>query len=1317
MAKLLNDRGETPTLAAAGTLLRLHQECMVPLHTLVNEHTQSMDATPPSACTPSGLQWERLGDIAPSEGVELVSQPLAEALATRKRFTEEEWATFGISGLRADHYIRSGYSNTTVSTPYYRPVVPLKFSMATLESYVSTTEGGSPNRRFVARLQKDLEQAARKAAKGGRAVYLREFAPAELMVLLVTSTMFAQGSLEYGVLTKVTVGEALMNAARAGNCGTLVQLQSSFPEVSARQEANEGTLLSEVSKALSGVCSQLGTLSAQLRHAISVETSKMDQSVALVEAIGNRSKSDLKQELLLAGQQAVRPSFELLLASLLSSTQEADLRVVDPQLPSVVNELNGEIITCQLRGCRLRLLGMCIDLTDDLAATVRKTAQQLLAATFESRPMSLRRPTEELLQHVLRRADCNVGDALTELERLMQWLGDGEDELPDQLQRHLGFDAEESGKAAYLIAHLAGFEETRVQVLDAEAFASIKMPPAAAEEASGPPHRMAWSDQAISASGGVTLSAAAGGLPVETISGQQLSEAVHLAERGLCWRGRLIPLGSGKLADGAAGTKPPSMVEIGVLGQKVTRLAGLLCSERSFIKPLSTSDKTIGLDPRFLAFEFAGRFMLRQQQSLLIKDLEQSALGNPPKSCCQQMMMGGGKTSVVAPLLSLLLADGIRLVMQIVPDALLDMSINVMRGAFGATIVTPVFSFSFERSAGAELLKVLRGIKRRLLFAAKRGGVVCSTPGAVKSLLLSYLDRLQQEERTPRLFLCKQGEVQKRVPSSKHDVLRKCGKAIRVRRGEAEQIRQVLCIMQGAVALIDEVDMVLHPLRSELNFPIGQRVELHLASLPDELAEEQEAATLLLGAAAPELASEDTSVEEDTGRLRWLLPLHLLDGIFAALGERLTDYSESGSDKHIIDQLRRGIEKGTAVSSITRTPHLVLLQRSFYDAHLVGPLTSWCLLWYREQACVKAAVRSWLEAAGFADAAVTSLSPDATPSEEALLAELDAGLRAYICGKRRRAKPVAGQTGTERAFNNFLRSINTRQALALLNLCKTYVCSLLPHVLSKRDRVDFGLLSDDDAIRIKQLEIEEDEQRTGKTQIVTKKMLLTIARMSRELLAVPFMGKDAPSRSSEFANPEVIIGLTVAAYRIEGLRERDMKYLVSQLLLDFGKSPAPQDQRVEHQVFERWKASGLSRWVATHGDDLEPPSVLPLALIQVGDPKHIAGLMQLLRNEPAVINYYLDREVFHKTQCDVALGGGYAQEKLSASGMDVGSSLFKVAIGFSGTPSNLVPSAMKDENDEVRTQEGSDAQMINVLTDPAMVSIRKVPFCKEPRHP
>ena len=52
-------------------------------------------------------------------------------------------------------------------------------------------------------------------------------------------------------------------------------------------------------------------------------------------------------------------------------------------------------------------------------------------------------------------------------------------------------------------------------------------------------------------------------------------------------------------------------------------------------------------------------------------------------------------------------------------------------------------------------------------------------------------------------------------------------------------------------------------------------------------------------------------------------------------------------------------------------------------------------------------------------------------------------------------------------------------------------------------------------------------------------------------MAVPFVGKDVPSRSSEFAHPDVLIGLSLFAYRYEGLRTKDLKVLVSELKRDF----------------------------------------------------------------------------------------------------------------------------------------------------------------------
>ena len=56
-----------------------------------------------------------------------------------------------------------------------------------------------------------------------------------------------------------------------------------------------------------------------------------------------------------------------------------------------------------------------------------------------------------------------------------------------------------------------------------------------------------------------------------------------------------------------------------------------------------------------------------------------------------------------------------------------------------------------------------------------------------------------------------------------------------------------------------------------------------------------------------------------------------------------------------------------------------------------------------------------------------------------------------------------------------------------------------------------------------------------------------------KLMCIPFTllaGKDVPTLSSEFAHPDVVIGLTLWAYRLEGLRRSDMDALVRRLLTD-----------------------------------------------------------------------------------------------------------------------------------------------------------------------
>ena len=113
----------------------------------------------------------------------------------------------------------------------------------------------------------------------------------------------------------------------------------------------------------------------------------------------------------------------------------------------------------------------------------------------------------------------------------------------------------------------------------------------------------------------------------------------------------------------------------------------------------------------------------------------------------------------------------------------------------------------------------------------------------------------------------------------------------------------------------------------------------------------------------------------------------------------------------------------------------------------------------------------------------------------------------------------------------------------LLNLTKDWLTSFLPHVLSKIHRVHYGLIQEDDIAkwRAEAVAAAGGDESAGDLHIPP----------SRQLLAVPFIGKDVPSPSSEFAHPEVIIGLTVLAYRHAGLRIGNTKMLVSHMKQKF----------------------------------------------------------------------------------------------------------------------------------------------------------------------
>ena len=213
---------------------------------------------------------------------------------------------------------------------------------------------------------------------------------------------------------------------------------------------------------------------------------------------------------------------------------------------------------------------------------------------------------------------------------------------------------------------------------------------------------------------------------------------------------------------------------------------------------------------------------------------------------------------------------------------------------------------------------------------------------------------------------------------------------------------------------------------------------------------------------------------------------------------------------------------------------------------------------------------------------------------------------------------------------------------------------------------------------------------------------------SRVKLAIPFLGKDCPSRASEFAHPDVLIGLTVLAYRYEGLRQSEFRTDVIGLLRsNFESELGAYSKRPSSELYESWvtQAGGIVKGAvrpqpaATLSAEDEEKIVVPLFLLKQSNEEQMDRLHALLCKSPATIHWYLEQVIFPT----------YTQQqrvKLSSSGQELGGSmLFSRRIGFSGTPSDLLPLDLG----RCGYEKGSDGKMVHILCSPEVVEVEHAP--------
>ena len=176
-----------------------------------------------------------------------------------------------------------------------------------------------------------------------------------------------------------------------------------------------------------------------------------------------------------------------------------------------------------------------------------------------------------------------------------------------------------------------------------------------------------------------------------------------------------------------------------------------------------------------------------------------------------------------------------------------------------------------------------------------------TTPPSIKSLMLKFVENLT--------FL-----TDPNAKSHAEDKLRL----------ETEVWHDVLGLFRQGVVVMDEVDWVLHPLKSELNFPVGEKVLLDMTNqgerwrLPMTLID----ALLFAEERIKQLREGHSTEQRQT-------PISLPAGYLRnGLPERMPRGNKA---EELVRQLIRSIDAGFRSRALQSEPHMVLLREDFYN--------------------------------------------------------------------------------------------------------------------------------------------------------------------------------------------------------------------------------------------------------------------------------------------------------------------------------------------------------------------------------------------------
>ena len=237
------------------------------------------------------------------------------------------------------------------------------------------------------------------------------------------------------------------------------------------------------------------------------------------------------------------------------------------------------------------------------------------------------------------------------------------------------------------------------------------------------------------------------------------------------------------------------------------------------------------------------------------------------------------------------------------------------------------FSFQFDR-----FQQVTPALYQKLLKARERRAVVVASPTSIKSFSLKFievlhnLDRIKNEEIADAAGGSQAGKSSSgggimgalglgQKAKERGLVLADRAAEQKLMRMQAVECVKVLQLFKEGSLLLDEVDLILHPLKSELNWPLGKKEAL------------------------------DFTRSKIGPGLRYEIPYHLLDALFYAVEGRLVvPFHESREAIKLLDKIKAVVEKGLQAKVLQKTPHLVLLNTNFYHRELRPLLASWMMM-------------------------------------------------------------------------------------------------------------------------------------------------------------------------------------------------------------------------------------------------------------------------------------------------------------------------------------------------------------------------------------